>query len=67
MKELRESYPEGTMLFPMRSATPTITSIRVKNMVNGGIGTFFEVTEEFMISETVEDTTFFQVKNRPGG
>jgi len=59
MKDLRESYPEGTMLFPMKSAAPTITSVRVKNLVNGGIGTFFEVTEEFMMSETVDDNFFF--------
>ncbi len=67
MRDLRESFPEGTMLFPMTSASPTVTSVRVKNLVNGGISTFFEVMEEFMISETAEDNILFQVKNRPGG
>ena len=67
MRDLRESFPEGTMLFPMTSASPTVTSVRVKNLVNGGISTFFEVMEEFAISETAEDNILFQVKNRPGG
>lgn len=67
MRDLRESFPEGTMLFPMTSASPTVTSVRVKNLVNGGISTFYEVMEEFMISETAEDNILFQVKNRPGG
>jgi len=66
-RELRESYPEGTLLFPMISASPTITHVRVKNVVKGGISFFFEVTEEFLISENTEDSILFQVKNRPGG
>jgi len=67
MRELRESFPEGTMLFPMISATPTITKVRVNNLVKGGISFFSEVVEEFLMSENTEDSILFQVKNRPGG
>jgi hypothetical protein len=31
----------------MISAAPTVTSVRVKNLVTGGVNTFFEITEEF--------------------
>ena len=51
----------------MTSASPTVTSVRVKNMVNGGISTFFDVMEEFMVNESEEDSILYQVKNRPGG
>jgi len=55
------------MLFPMISASPTITKVRVKNVVKGGISFFSEVVEEFLMSENTEDSILFQVKNRPGG
>ena len=66
-RDLRENFPEGTMLFPMISASPTITKVRVKNVVKGGISFFSEVVEEFLMSENTEDSILFQVKNRPGG
>lgn len=67
MKELREKFPEGTLLFPMTSVNPPISIQIVRRVVNGGSGTFFKVLEEYGIQETVEDTIMFQVKNRPGG
>lgn len=45
--QLRQKSPESTLLFPMISAAPTVTSVRVKNLVTGGVNTFFEITEEF--------------------
>jgi len=66
-RDLRETFPEGTMLFPMISASPTITSVRVKNLVKGGISVFSEVLEEFVVSDNTEDSILFQVKNRPHG
>jgi len=66
-RDLRENFPEGTMLFPMISASPTFTPVRVKNLVKGGISIFSEVLEEFVVLDNSEDSILFQVKNRPNG
>ena len=48
----------------MQSATPTVTSVRIKSILNGGLSTFFETTEEFVSTEVVEDNILSQIKNR---
>lgn len=47
-KELREKYPDRTFLMPAKSAMPTITVVRVKNAITGGISSLFETTSEFV-------------------
>ena len=54
-KKLKEEQPHNTWIFPMTSASPTVTSARVKNLMNGGLSTFFEVTEEFQMGADGED------------
>lgn len=49
---------------PMESSTPTVTSVRIKSILNGGLSTFFETTEEFISTEVVEDNILYQVKHR---
>lgn len=66
-KELRDSQPSHTLLLPMESSVPTVTSVRIKSVLNGGLSTFFETTDEFGSSEVVEDNILYQVKNRKGG
>jgi hypothetical protein len=51
----------------MESATPTVTSVRIKSVLNGGLSTFFETTDEFVSTEVQEDNILYQVKNRKGG
>jgi hypothetical protein len=36
-------------------------------VLNGGLSTFFETTEEFVSTEVVEDNILYQVKNRKDG
>lgn len=51
----------------MESAQPTVTVVRIKSVLNGGLSTFFESTDEFISSKVVEDNILYQVKNRKGG
>lgn len=51
----------------MESAVPTVTSVRIKSILNGGLSTFFETTNEFVSTEVLEDNILYQVKNRVGG
>lgn len=66
-KELREREPHHSVLLPMESATPTVTSVRIKSILNGGLSTFFETTDEFISTEVIEDNILYQVKNRKNG
>jgi len=47
-KNLQASNPSGTLLRPAKSAMPTITVVRVKNFITGGISSLFETTSEFV-------------------
>ena len=58
-KELREQHPHNTVLLPMESAVPTVTSVRIKSVLNGGLSTFFETSEEFVSSEVTEDNILY--------
>ena len=51
----------------MESSVPTVTSVRIKSVLNGGLSTFFETTDEFVSTEVLEDNILYQVKNRRGG
>lgn len=62
-KEMRDKYPDRAVLFPAKSAMPTVTVVRVKNVITGGISTIFETTNEFIQHEVNEDNIFYQVKN----
>lgn len=62
-KKLREKYPDRTYLMPASSAMPTITVVRVKNVITGGISSLFETTSEFMPQEVFEDTLLDQIRN----
>jgi hypothetical protein len=66
-KELRDKQPQNTLLLPMESSQPTVTSVRIKSVLNGGLSTFFETTDEFVSTEVVEDNILYQVKNRKDG
>lgn len=40
-----------------------MTVVRIKTILNGGLSTFFETTDEFISTEVVEDNILYQVKN----
>jgi len=46
-------------LAPLESASPTVTSVRIKSVLNGGLSTFFETSEEFVSHEVVEDNLLY--------
>jgi len=62
-KKYREMYPDRTFLQPAKSAMPTITVVRVKNFITGGISSLFETTSEFVQAEVFEDTILHQMRN----
>jgi hypothetical protein len=41
---------------------PTVTTVRIKGMLNGGITNFFETSEEFGQTECKEDNVLEQLK-----
>lgn len=51
-------------MVPLESSNPTVTSVRIKSVLNGGLSTFFETSEEFVSSEVVEDNILYQLKHR---
>ena len=63
-KHLREQSPKSSFLAPLESSNPTVTSVRIKSVLNGGLSTFFETTEEFVSSEVIEDNLLYQLKHR---
>ena len=58
-KNLREQSPQNSFLAPLESASPTVTSVRIKSVLNGGLSTFFETSEEFVSHEVVEDNLLY--------
>ena len=47
-REMRDKYPDRAVLFPATSAMPTVTVVRVKNVITGGISSIFDTTNEFV-------------------
>lgn len=65
-REMKEKEPLNTFMFPMRSVSPTITTVRAKGILSGGVQTFFDTLEEFTVGANGEDSILYQVKNRIG-
>ena len=58
-KELKEDQPDNTILFPLMSESPTVTVVRVKGMLSGGLTTFFDTSDEFLSGEVQEDNVLW--------
>jgi predicted AlkP superfamily pyrophosphatase or phosphodiesterase len=54
--ELSIEHPENTILLPLASEMPTVTLVRVKGMMTGGLNAFFEISENFGSDKVLEDT-----------
>ena len=65
-KKAKENHPDNTLLFPFRSEMPTVTTVRIKGMLSGGLSTVAETSNEFGTSEVTEDNILDQLKQRRG-
>jgi hypothetical protein len=54
-KNAASLHPENAILLPFRSEMPTVTTVRIKGMLSGGLSTFFETSSEFGATEVTED------------
>ena len=55
--------PENTILLPMRSEIPTVTTARIKALMTGSLTSFFEITEPFAHEILPEDNILHQFKS----
>ena len=62
-KRLKEEQPDRTFLLPMTSALPTITTVRVKSVLTGGVSSFYDTIYEFVSKEVQEDNVLHQLKS----
>lgn len=56
---LKRIQPENALLFPFKSEMPTVTTVRIKGMLSGGLSTFFETSSEFGGKEVTEDNVLY--------
>ena len=63
-KELKEKQPDNVILQPLASESPTVTVVRIKGMLSGGLTTFFDTSEEFFSGEVQEDNILWQLKHK---
>ena len=55
--------PQNTILLPMESEMPTVTTARIKSILTGGLSSFFEIKEDFAHDLIPEDNVLHQIKN----
>ena len=58
-KDAKKMHPDNALLFPFKSEMPTVTTVRIKGMLSGGLSTFFETSSEFGTSEVTEDNILY--------
>ena len=54
--------PENSILLPLKSEMPTVTSVRVKGVLTGALNSFFEISENFGSNRVIEDNVLHQLK-----
>lgn len=59
-----EREPKNTVLFPMASELPTITTVRIKSVLSGTLSPFIDTGEQFADEEVTEDNVLYQLKNK---
>lgn len=62
--DLLLSEPQNTLLEPLRSELPTVTSIRVKSVMTGALNSYIEMTDNFQSGKVDEDTILWQLNHR---
>jgi GPI ethanolamine phosphate transferase 3 subunit O len=62
--DMNIEQPERTILMPLASEMPTVTLVRVKGMMTGGLNAYFEISENFGSEKVIEDTILHQLKQQ---
>ena len=57
--DLSVEQPGNTVLLPLASEMPTVTSVRVKGMLTGALNAYFEISENFGSSRVSEDNVLY--------
>ena len=52
--------PENTILMPLESELPTVTTVKIKTIMTGGMSSFFETREDFAHELIKEDSVLHQ-------
>ena len=60
--DLNVEQPDNTILLPLASEMPTVTLVRVKGMMTGGLNAYFEISENFGSDKVLEDNILHQLK-----
>ena len=50
---------ENSILMPLESEQPTVTTVKIKTIMTGGMSTFFETKEEFAKDLIKEDSVLY--------
>ena len=58
-KELMEREPKNTVLLPMASEMPTITTVRIKSVLSGTLSPFIDTGEQFAEEAITEDNVLY--------
>lgn len=58
-QDLNIEQPDRTVLLPLASEMPTVTLVRVKSMMTGGLSAFFEMSENFGSEKVLEDNILY--------
>jgi predicted AlkP superfamily pyrophosphatase or phosphodiesterase len=54
--DLAIEKPQNTILLPLASEMPTVTMVRVKGMMTGGLSAYFELSDNFGSDRVKEDS-----------
>jgi len=54
-----ENEPKNTVLMPMASEMPTITTVRIKSVLSGTLSPFIDTGEQFAEEAITEDNVLY--------
>ena len=55
-QDLMVDEPENAILIPLESELPTVTTVKIKTIMTGGMSSFFETREDFAHELIKEDS-----------
>lgn len=55
--------PQNTLLMPLESELPTVTTVKIKTIMTGAMSSFFETREDFAHDLLPEDSVLYQAKH----
>lgn len=63
LEELAFNEPTNSILLPMATDMPTVTTVKVKSIMTGTMSSFFETKEDFASDVMPEDNVIYQAKS----